>query len=297
MEIEYRDSPRRGKYLVAIGIVLALIAGGGAFLIITQAQQQAGQAGLQTSAIVVAATGHPRPQGDRPRGPRSPPAPDERHDRPGRVRGPVEARRAGRRHDDPQGPAGLREHARRRARRGRSSRSSGRARRSAQTPRVARGLDHRARRPRGRWPAAARGLGRRLRDLDGDGAGGGGCGRKVLHRQVHQDRLPGHADPGQDRDRLRPQGFGPGRRGDLASPGQRGRRLQLRPPARTGSAGGRHGAARHDDNEDRCALRPPPAGVVRTGPGARCRARSRRPSRAASPTPAASPSPTPSPSP
>jgi Flp pilus assembly protein CpaB len=55
MEIEYQDSSRRGKYLVAIGIVLALIAGGGAFFIITQAQQQAGQAGLQTAAIVVAA--------------------------------------------------------------------------------------------------------------------------------------------------------------------------------------------------------------------------------------------------
>jgi Flp pilus assembly protein CpaB len=34
---------------------LALIAGGGAFFVINQAQQQAGQAGLQTSAVVVAA--------------------------------------------------------------------------------------------------------------------------------------------------------------------------------------------------------------------------------------------------
>ncbi len=55
MEIEYHDSSRRGKFIVAIGLVLALVAGGGAYLVISQAQQQAGQAGLQTSAVVVAA--------------------------------------------------------------------------------------------------------------------------------------------------------------------------------------------------------------------------------------------------
>lgn len=55
MEYEYRDTSRRGKYIVAVGLVLALIAGGGAFFVINQAQQQARQTGLQTSAVVVAA--------------------------------------------------------------------------------------------------------------------------------------------------------------------------------------------------------------------------------------------------
>lgn len=55
MEIEYRDPKRRGKFIVAIGIVLALVAGGAAFFLISQAQQQAGQGGLQTAALVVAA--------------------------------------------------------------------------------------------------------------------------------------------------------------------------------------------------------------------------------------------------
>jgi len=54
MEIEYHDPSRRGKYIVAVGLVLALVAGGGAFFVISQAQQ-AGQASLPTSAIVVAA--------------------------------------------------------------------------------------------------------------------------------------------------------------------------------------------------------------------------------------------------
>ncbi len=55
MEYEYRDQSRRGKYIVAIGLVLALIAGGGAFFAINQAQQQAGRGDLQTTTIVVAA--------------------------------------------------------------------------------------------------------------------------------------------------------------------------------------------------------------------------------------------------
>ena len=55
MEIEYQDTSRRGKWIVAIGLLLALVAGGGAFFIVSQAQQQAGQAGVQTTAVVVAA--------------------------------------------------------------------------------------------------------------------------------------------------------------------------------------------------------------------------------------------------
>jgi Flp pilus assembly protein CpaB len=54
MEMEYKDTSRRGKAIVAIGIVLALAAGGAAFYLINQAQQQAGQGGLQRVAVVVA---------------------------------------------------------------------------------------------------------------------------------------------------------------------------------------------------------------------------------------------------
>ena len=55
MEIEYQDSSRRGKWIVAVGLLLALVAGGGAFFVVNQAQQQAGQAGVATTAVVVAA--------------------------------------------------------------------------------------------------------------------------------------------------------------------------------------------------------------------------------------------------
>lgn len=55
MEMEYKDPSRRGRWIVVIGIVLAVVAGGAAFYLINQAQQQAGQAGLQRVAVVVAA--------------------------------------------------------------------------------------------------------------------------------------------------------------------------------------------------------------------------------------------------
>jgi len=54
MEMEYKDTSRRGKVIVVFGIVLALAAGGAAFYLINQAQQQAGQAGLQRVSVVVA---------------------------------------------------------------------------------------------------------------------------------------------------------------------------------------------------------------------------------------------------
>jgi Flp pilus assembly protein CpaB len=54
MEMEYKDTSRRGKAIVALGIVLALAAGGAAFYLINQAQQQAGQVGLERVAVVVA---------------------------------------------------------------------------------------------------------------------------------------------------------------------------------------------------------------------------------------------------
>ena len=55
MEMEYKDDSRRGKTVIALGVVLALIAGGTAFYLINNAQQSAGQGGLQKAQIVVAA--------------------------------------------------------------------------------------------------------------------------------------------------------------------------------------------------------------------------------------------------
>jgi len=55
MEMEYRDPSKRGRWIVVIGIVLALAAGGAAFYLINQAQQQAGQGELQKVTVVVAA--------------------------------------------------------------------------------------------------------------------------------------------------------------------------------------------------------------------------------------------------
>ncbi len=55
MEMEYRDTSKRGRWIVVIGVVLALVAGGAAFYLINQAQQQAGQGTLQKVSVVVAA--------------------------------------------------------------------------------------------------------------------------------------------------------------------------------------------------------------------------------------------------
>src|SRR2546425_904193 len=54
MEMEYKDPSKRGRWIVVIGVVLAIAAGGAAFFLINQAQQQAGQGGLQKVAVVVA---------------------------------------------------------------------------------------------------------------------------------------------------------------------------------------------------------------------------------------------------
>jgi len=54
VEMEYKDPSRRGRWIVVIGIILAVAAGGTAFYLINQAQQQAGQAGLQRVVVVVA---------------------------------------------------------------------------------------------------------------------------------------------------------------------------------------------------------------------------------------------------
>ncbi|HET7471689.1 MAG TPA: Flp pilus assembly protein CpaB [Candidatus Limnocylindrales bacterium] len=52
--MEYRDPSKRGRWIVIIGVVLALAAGGAAFFLINQAQQQAGQGSLATTDVVVA---------------------------------------------------------------------------------------------------------------------------------------------------------------------------------------------------------------------------------------------------
>jgi len=55
MEMEYRDSSRRGKLIIGLGVVLALLAGATSFYLLNQAQQSAGQGPLQKLTIVVAA--------------------------------------------------------------------------------------------------------------------------------------------------------------------------------------------------------------------------------------------------
>jgi Flp pilus assembly protein CpaB len=53
--MEYKDSNRRGKFVIILGVVLAIVAGGAAFYLINQAQQSAGQGELQKVQVVVAA--------------------------------------------------------------------------------------------------------------------------------------------------------------------------------------------------------------------------------------------------
>jgi Flp pilus assembly protein CpaB len=53
MEMEYRDR-RRSRFVVGLGIILALFAGGAAYLLVSQATQQAGQAALLRTPAVVA---------------------------------------------------------------------------------------------------------------------------------------------------------------------------------------------------------------------------------------------------
>jgi len=55
MEMEYKDTNRRGRAIIVLGLLLAVVAGGAAFFLINQAQQQAGQGEIQKVPVVVAA--------------------------------------------------------------------------------------------------------------------------------------------------------------------------------------------------------------------------------------------------
>ena len=55
MEMEYKDSTRRGKFVIVLGVLLAVVAGGAAFYLINQAQEHAGQGDIQKVKVVVAA--------------------------------------------------------------------------------------------------------------------------------------------------------------------------------------------------------------------------------------------------
>jgi Flp pilus assembly protein CpaB len=54
MELEYHDDSRRGRFVILLGVVLAIIAGAVAFYTLNQAQQHAGQSELKTVPVVVA---------------------------------------------------------------------------------------------------------------------------------------------------------------------------------------------------------------------------------------------------
>ena len=55
MEMEYKDDNRRGKFVIIVGVVLAVVAGGAAFYLINQAQQNASQGPAEKVKVVVAA--------------------------------------------------------------------------------------------------------------------------------------------------------------------------------------------------------------------------------------------------
>ena len=55
MEMEYKDPSRRGRWIVLLGIVLAVVAGASAFYLVNNAQQQAGTTGLKKISGYVAA--------------------------------------------------------------------------------------------------------------------------------------------------------------------------------------------------------------------------------------------------
>ena len=54
MEYEFHDGKRRQGVIILVGIVLAIVAGGAAYYLLNQAQQQAGQGDLKRASVVVA---------------------------------------------------------------------------------------------------------------------------------------------------------------------------------------------------------------------------------------------------
>lgn len=55
MEMEYKDNNRRGKFVIIVGVVLAVVAGATSFYLINQAQQSASQGPVEKVKVVVAA--------------------------------------------------------------------------------------------------------------------------------------------------------------------------------------------------------------------------------------------------
>jgi len=55
MEMEYKDPSKKGRWIVLLGVVLAIVAGASAFYLLNNAQQQAGTSGLKTVQGYVAA--------------------------------------------------------------------------------------------------------------------------------------------------------------------------------------------------------------------------------------------------
>jgi Flp pilus assembly protein CpaB len=59
VELEYNDNSRRSKYIIVLGVAMALLAGGGAFFLINQAQQQGSGGAGELVPVVVAARSIP----------------------------------------------------------------------------------------------------------------------------------------------------------------------------------------------------------------------------------------------
>ena len=55
MEMEYKDPSKKGRWIVLLGVILAVVAGASAFFLVNNAQQQAGTTGLKTVSGYVAA--------------------------------------------------------------------------------------------------------------------------------------------------------------------------------------------------------------------------------------------------
>jgi Flp pilus assembly protein CpaB len=55
MEMEYKDNSRRGRIVIIVGVVLAVVAGATSFYLINQAQQKGGETPVEKVKVVVAA--------------------------------------------------------------------------------------------------------------------------------------------------------------------------------------------------------------------------------------------------